>query len=428
MRPHVLALGLSLCLPLLCGCPESDSAGAPTAESSAEARRILSDADAFYRKQTVCRATSKLDARLHDRAGDPIESFQPLIDKRTLVLHAPDEFMLAGNEFRIASNGKQAFLSPTKGEVYWRREAFPTPLAFGDSQLAPLFGGPDNVLVLGLLNPGLVAALRSETDVVSYEGKTDIEGAPAHHLVIRAPYDDNNPQPIGVSEVWIAAEGDPVILQLKHSPAPREMQFGRQQVEGAIVSVETFSDWEFGGDVPAGEFANPEGRRRVADLGQIIRGASPLVGKPAEDLSLMLLDGTVVTLPELQAQQKIVILDFWATWCGPCRAELPFVSRLAEEYANEGVVFYGVNQMESAERIKSFQSQVDYKFTAALDLSGELSSAFGAGSLPYLCIIGRDGIVQVVHVGVGADTENALREELTALVSGRNLAQEGLPE
>jgi cytochrome c biogenesis protein CcmG, thiol:disulfide interchange protein DsbE len=279
-----------------------------------------------------------------------------------------------------------------------------------------------------LLNPGLSAVLVTDKQTVSYEGKADLSGKPAHHVVIKAPYNDENPQPIGVTEIWIAAEGDPVILQFKHSPAPGVMEFGGQRIEGSIVSVETFSDWEFGGEAPAADFAPPEGSRRVASLGQLMHPDSPLVGQPAPDVSLMLLDGTQVSLKELQAQGKIVILDFWATWCGPCRAELPFVSKLASDLADQGVVLFAVNQMEKPEQIKAFQKQVDYKFTAALDLSGDLSQAFQVSSLPFLLIIGRDGLVQVVHVGVGPDTESSLREELAALVSGRNIAKEGLPE
>jgi thiol-disulfide isomerase/thioredoxin len=427
MRPQFLGLWLSLCLLLVSGC-DGNATSAPTPESSAEALRILSEADAFYRKQTGCRVKSKLTAMLHDRSGDPIETVDPMTDERTLALHAPNEYMLSGKEFRIASNGKHVFLSSAKSSVYWRKEAFPTLLKLVESGISPMFGGPDNVLVLGLLNPGLSGALHKKDDTAAYEGKTEVDGRPAHHLVIKEALTGDEPKPVGVTEIWIAAEGDPLILQLKFTPVPRMLKLGRQQIEGAVVSIDTFSDWEFGDDQTAADFGPPEGARRVADLGQIIHGSSPLVGKPAVDASLLLLDGTQVSLAELRSQKKIVMLDFWATWCGPCRAELPFVSKLATEFADRGVMFYGVNQLEPAARVKAFQSQVDFKFTAALDKSGELSSAFGASGLPYLCIIGTDGIVQVVHMGVGPDTEAALREELTALVSGRDLATEGLPE
>jgi len=428
MRLLVLVLGLSLCLPLVCGCEAGGGGSAPSPESTAEARKILSAADAFYRQQTVARATSKLEAHLHDRSGARVDSVPPLNDQRTLVLRAPNEFMLSSNEFRIASNGKQVFVSPAENSVFWRQEAFPTPLEFAGSMLASLFSGPDNVLCVTLLNPGLSAALLTETDTIAYEGKTDIDGTPAHHLVIKPPLESDNPQAVGVTEVWFAAEGDPVLLRFKHSPAPHAMNIRGEQVEGAVVSEETFAGWEFGGDVPAADFAPPEGYRRVASLGQLVHPESPLIGQPAPDVSLMLLDGSFVSLKELQAQQKVVILDFWATWCGPCRAELPFVAKLASDLADQGVVLYAVNQMEKPEQIKAFQKQVDFKFTAALDQSGDLSQTFQVSSLPFLLIIGRDGLVQVVHVGVGPDTESSLREELAALVSGRNIAKEGLPE
>jgi hypothetical protein len=75
-----------------------------------------------------------------------------------------------------------------------------------------------------------------------------------------------------------------------------------------------------------------------------------------------------------------------------------------------------------------FQAQQKFQFSAALDEEGSIAEVFGVGSIPHLCIISRDGTVQVVHVGVGDGTEEAIRAEVDALVAGRNLAVDGLPE
>lgn len=426
MRLPLTILALSLCLPMLCGCNGGSGPALPQVEP--EAARILKESDAFYRRQTGYSAIGRLEARLHDRSGDVVKSMDPLNEDRQIVVRGQNEYLLSGKEFRIACNGKTMYLSPGTGKIYWKTEALKSPMTLAETPLAPLFGGPDNILAIGLLNPGLEAALQVEGHSLTYVEQTEIDGKAAHHLSIQEPVGDSNPHPVGQTEIWIAVEGDPVILQLRQTPVPRVMNFGRQQIEGAIVSVETLSDWKFGEDAVADEFTFPAGARRVPGLGQIVRGESALVGTPAVEAVLQLLDGSTVSLSELRAQEKIVILDFWATWCGPCRQELPFVTKLAAEFADQGVVFYGVNQGESGEQVRAFQSQVDYKFTAALDPAGVLSDQFGANSLPYLCIIGRDGTIQVIHVGVGADTESSIREELAALVSGRNLATEGLPE
>lgn len=142
---------------------------------------------------------------------------------------------------------------------------------------------------------------------------------------------------------------------------------------------------------------------------------SPLVGKPAPDVESELLDGSKFSLKE-QIGKGVILLDFWATWCGPCIEELPILMKLAEEYRDQRVVLYAVNQQEDAKDIGSFLERMGWKLNVVLDPESKHGDAYGVNGIPQLVIIGQDGNVRKVHVGYAPEIEGLLRTELDALV------------
>jgi peroxiredoxin len=141
----------------------------------------------------------------------------------------------------------------------------------------------------------------------------------------------------------------------------------------------------------------------------------PTVGMKAPDFELMTLrEGSKVTLSSLKG--KVVVLDFWATWCAPCVAGLPTVDKVTSEFKDKGVVFYAVDLQENAEKVKTFIDKKAWTFPVLLDGKGETARDYRVSGIPHSVIIGTDGIIKNVHIGFGGAKalEAQLREELAA--------------
>jgi thiol-disulfide isomerase/thioredoxin len=142
-----------------------------------------------------------------------------------------------------------------------------------------------------------------------------------------------------------------------------------------------------------------------------------LVGKEAPAFTLDLLGGGKLDLAEHKGKH-VVILDFWASWCGPCRKAMPVYAKIAEEYKEKGVAFYAVNLAESAETARGFLEKVGVQCAVALDADGNVGKKYGAASIPMSVIIGKDGIVTHVHAGFSDALAAQLKQELDVLLKG----------
>jgi len=142
--------------------------------------------------------------------------------------------------------------------------------------------------------------------------------------------------------------------------------------------------------------------------------ASSLTGKPAPDFTLKTLDGKTVKLADLKG--SVVVLDFWATWCPPCRKSLPNLSAISQDpqYAREGLKVFAVDLRENADRVQEFLKQNDLKLTAGID-TGPIARAYLVSSIPTTVVIGRDGKVRNVFVGfMGGQTEAQLKDAIVS--------------
>lgn len=158
-------------------------------------------------------------------------------------------------------------------------------------------------------------------------------------------------------------------------------------------------------------------RPRPSGLEALGDGAPP-VGRRAPDFSLPLLGGGTFSLHS--ARGKPVVLNFWASWCAPCREETPMLVRLHKVYGPRGVQFVGVDSQDQTADARAFAAQyhVDYPLVRLDD--DRLIDAYGIPGLPTTVFIGADGIVAGKVVGgfVGPEGEKLLIARLDRLLAG----------
>jgi peroxiredoxin len=144
-------------------------------------------------------------------------------------------------------------------------------------------------------------------------------------------------------------------------------------------------------------------------------GKSPLsVGGDAPDFALRSAAGTNLRLSEHRGQ--VVMINFWATWCGPCRQEMPRLDEIFARYHQAGFTLLGVNIDEDAERAQRLADELGVSFPLLFDDEQDVSRLYDVQAMPMTVMVDRSGKVRSVHYGYRPGMEQRYLDEVRALL------------
>lgn len=135
---------------------------------------------------------------------------------------------------------------------------------------------------------------------------------------------------------------------------------------------------------------------------------------PAPDFTLRSTNGSNTRLQEQRG--RVVLINFWATWCGPCKQEMPHLNRLYDKYRAAGFVLLGVNVDDDAQKAAGVAQKWEMKFPVLLDTDKKISELYELGTMPSTVLIDRDGRVRYIHKGYLPGYEDTYEKQIRELL------------
>ncbi len=153
--------------------------------------------------------------------------------------------------------------------------------------------------------------------------------------------------------------------------------------------------------VPASQavaVASPQPSPRAAAASETMPAPAPVVGAPAPDFTLADLSGTQVSLSDFKGQ--VVLLNFWATWCPPCKLEMPTLQQHYVDFKDQGLVVVGVEAGEPKAEVQAFAAEQRLTFPILADEKSAVTDQYRVLALPTTFVIDRQGVIVRQHRGM----------------------------
>jgi thiol-disulfide isomerase/thioredoxin len=365
--------------------------------------------------------------------------------KASIAFTKPNKLDVQTNLIRLLSDGKNVTTSVLPLKKYC---VTPLPKKFAESTLrgGPLgaveFGGLPGLPLVHVLN--LVIGDEPERLIYDFTPKVlaepDLMVDGVAYQVLRLDESDNHdwrflidPKSGLIRFVDLVVEGDATKGSIAGGDTHVEsLRWSSGPISTEVPKPEAFAFQALPGFTEVGKLEGAAGPKEVKEP------ANPLVGKAAPNFTLDVLDGPgkFKKVSRADLVGKVVLIDFWATWCGPCLRELPDVQKLIEAYGKAGkevvVVALSIDQNEQGD-LKEAQTLVEAKLKemkltlkaeganpvgmVALDPLGKLAERYGVEAIPYVVLIDQQGIIRAVHIGL---TEgDVFTAEIDALLAGK---------
>lgn len=320
-------------------------------------------------------------------------------------------------EYSAGSTGKEIYFHSTKGNVYMKTAA-PEQKVTSNQLPQPL----NNILQTE--DPALLLATSADPRRELVEGASSVSLDPpvtidgqsyqSLHLVMR-----NGPE--------MNLDIDPathLVRRITFNLKPILEAQGAQDIKQAQAVID-YTKVDAQSELTADAFAwsVPEGARDIAEVQaeQQARAKDPSAaskeweGKTAPDFTLADMDGKQVALKDLQG--KTVLLDFWATWCGPCVVSMPHLIDTYNQKSAQGLMVFAVNIGEEKDQVQKFVNEKGWKLPILFDHDSSVAMAYGAEAIPYRVLIGKDGKVRKITIGAGESAMSDMDKAVEAALA-----------
>lgn len=197
--------------------------------------------------------------------------------------------------------------------------------------------------------------------------------------------------------------GDVLYIAYHDGHEWHELRFRRVDTRAHLVTMQIYSAASFAILAP----------RETAPSSPAVPVEGTRVGNLAPDFQLQDLEGQSVSLSSLRG--KPVLLNFWATWCGPCRVEMPYIQRIFEEWSGRGLVLLAVNIGENPAKAREFMQSNDLSFPVLLDTEEHTARKYNIRGIPTTYFIDKNGIIQDIKIGAFS-SEGEIERKLSKIV------------
>ncbi|MCP3904881.1 MAG: TlpA family protein disulfide reductase [Planctomycetes bacterium] len=429
-------------------------------ETEAEAEALLTRCLDRHRGLQSYRGRSmqSFEMKLEDADADDMLPADDAEHETSLTFARPNRLALVSEQISVHSDGVHLWVAMPFFGRYTKGEA-PERLNLRD--VVPEMLGPSG----GWINPITTMLLaRSEDtlrdvfpDMAQLDGVSDEirDGKAVHRIDMRLKletYSGTKPSP---ARVWIDRETSMLReLRVDLTDAYNEMSDSTGGLRGAgvedgeddegegdewdagfemprfekMVVIVRYEHLALDGDLPESTFVyEPEPGEEEVDEFDWMQGGGPeggpeeLIGEPAPEFATKDLDGNAIALADFKG--KVVVLDFWATWCAPCVQAMPHMQKLAERFADRPVTVLGVNQDQGDARklVKKFIEKKKITLRHAMDSAGEIGRSYMVTGIPCTVLIDGEGVVQHVQTGYMPGQEETLAEDIETLLAGEDL-------
>jgi peroxiredoxin/outer membrane lipoprotein-sorting protein len=360
------------------------------AQTSPEAREALDAVSKAYKDVKSLSLAGKLTADF-DIDGQKVNNAAEF----TASYQAPNKFRHeVKDDVEVGSTGEKVYAYQPKAKAYLMADA-PKERAAGAKDLPNPMGQ-----ILDQQNPSLLLALVADAAAQLLDGVSKVDRA-ADVKIGDIAYTALNLTTEDSAEVQLLVDPSTnLVRRVSADMTKAATARGQQDVKNAKLVID-YTDVKSGDAAKLPEFAwaPPAGAKDAAQMAAADKPEDPsaLEGKAAPDFALKGMDDKEIKLSALKG--SVVVLDFWATWCPPCRASLPHLDELNKEMGPKGVKVFAVNLEEDKDAVKKFIDTTKLTTGVLLDSTGATAQAYGASAIPQTVVVGKDGKVAKVFVG-----------------------------